>query len=157
MERKNLVVGKKFKCLLFLDIDGVLNISAKQPKYTEEVSENLIKILKETDCGVVISSSWRLSMAIEDLIEYIETFFRIDDFRNYFVDVTPSLNSQRGLEIMRWIETNKFDGKFAILDDYPVNEFIGVHKNFIKTYFPTGITDDIAQKTIQLLNEHRYQ
>ncbi|NJO18711.1 MAG: hypothetical protein HC877_24225 [Thioploca sp.] len=52
------------KKILFLDVDGVLN-DAKSRKENNDAMHpiyvrNLERILKETDCYIVVSSSWRV-------------------------------------------------------------------------------------------------
>lgn len=133
--------------IIFLDVDGVLNHAPKEGERFEELDQKHIKIfqriIKETDCKIVLSSSWRMH---EDLVE------KINDQVCEIIGKTISLASGfRGGEVAAWVNSNiSIIDKYAILDDdsdfYP-------KQPLFKTEWSTGLTDEIADKVITYLNE----
>ena len=63
----------------------------------------------------MVSSTWRISMSVEDLQNLITRSGFDPAIR--VIGKTPILHQQRGLEIQEWIDTNKFKGNFIIIDD----------------------------------------
>lgn len=136
--------------VLFLDIDGVVN---KQDNFDRSKNPGLYpldsycaflvgRIVLQTSCKVVLSSSWRchpdgVRNVSERVIELL--------------DVTPQLRSSfRGDEINAWLESHDNIDKYAILDDD--TDFYEDQPLF-KTTFKDGLTDEIAEKVIDYLNE----
>lgn len=140
--------------ILFLDIDGVVNKQenfnpAHKPKWPiDRYCAFLVgKIQLETDCKVVLSSSWRHDKeAVEEVKKNV-----VD-----IIDTTPTLQSSfRGDEIRDWLDkqslrSNFVVEKYAILDDD--SDFYDDQPLF-KTTFKDGLTDEIANKVIEYLNE----
>lgn len=134
--------------LLFLDADGVLNKASnfkKRPYDLYYLDPGLIteaqRIVKETNCAIVLSSSWRLnSGAVHEIKKHFQLF-----------DVTPYRpGSLRGEEVRLWIEWHKDSvSRYAILDDN--SDFYGSQPLF-KTTFDDGLTFDIANRVIRHLN-----
>ena len=100
--------------VLFLDIDGVVN-----NKRTEKKSLRLMaidpamaalvqRIVQNTGCAIVLSSSWRLFQNGRDEIER-----KICKF----ADITPILYAPRGYEIKVWLTQHPQIEHYAILDD----------------------------------------
>lgn len=120
------------KPIIFLDFDGVVetiyweqsengtwnfNIHKNNPHglNNKQAIGWLNELYRKIPYDVVISSTWRIGM-------------NIDDFRKLFlksgfnpqieiIGVTPILYQQRGYEIQQWIDDNNFKGKFIIIDD----------------------------------------
>lgn len=168
--------------ILFLDMDGVVNSEACYKKglfKTDFPVDSYMaflvgKIVLETNCLVVLSSSWRHS---QDNVEKInkQMVKLYDTTGNEPFDTTrpPGIeNCQRGREIKAWIE--KHDGtikcdhptscpmfsramcmghkisKYAILDDE--NDMLPEQQeNFFKTSWKTGITEEIMNNVINHL------
>lgn len=138
--------------ILFLDIDGVVNKQenfnpAHKPRWPiDRYCAFLVgKIQLETDCLVVLSSSWRHH---KEAVEEVKS--NVVDI----ISTTPTLKSGfRGDEIKRWLESFKSHfpvEKYAILDDD--SDFYDDQPLF-KTTFKDGLTDEIAQKVIDYLNK----
>lgn len=139
--------------VLFLDIDGVCNseefvMSPRNPKIGGMVGIDpfpavLVKmIVQDTDCKVVLSSTWRLHPDTrEDVREQV-----VD-----FIDVTPAFNGARGLEIQDWLDRHPEVEKYAILDD-DADMLDSQLPNFFKTTWKKGLTREIAQKVTEHLN-----
>ena len=148
--------------ILFLDVDGVMNC---QETFTKD--KNAIfpidqymaflvgKIVLETDCKVVLSSSWRHH---KDSVDYIhKRIVSIYDCTGDepHDDSRPSgaVNCQRGCEIKAWMDSQKYKvDRYAILDD-DSDMLPEQMPNFFKTQWLVGITDDIAKAVIKHLNK----
>ena len=134
--------------VLFLDIDGVVNSRA-----TTSFRNNLYpidphmafmvgKIQLDTDCEVVLSSSWRHH---PDGIKAVEqSIVKI-------VDKTPMITSGvRGHEIQAWLDQHPEVTRYAILDD-DSDMLKNQLPNFFKTTFQNGLTEDIAKAVTEHL------
>lgn len=148
--------------ILFLDVDGVLNCQAtfrKDPHVHFPIDPmcafRIGKIQLDTDCKVVLSSSWR---------HHPESVKHINDRVVPIHDITGHCCSGiRGVEIHNWLTKNvpgfssdgydKREHKVAILDD-DSDMLLWQTGHFFKTSFMgDGLTDEIAQKVTEHLNE----
>lgn len=138
--------------VLFLDIDGVCN-SAEWAKAGNSLwhgtSPELVKlvqrIIKETKCDVVLSSTWRL---------YPEARAVVKRDVCHFIDCTKDMQAgakrgvvERGIEVQEWLDRHEVE-QYAILDDDA--DFLPGQWLF-KTTWEKGITEDIAQAVIDHL------
>lgn len=134
----------KSKCLIFLDVDGVLNSYKTGGRYAlkRKCLQRLSKIVEETNCQIVLSSTWRKD-------EYaLKRLRRVLKYRGITISsVTPDLGKHRGLEISVWLKENSYDGKYAIIDDDSDMEEWQL-PNFFQTDPETGISDTIAYRVI---------
>ena len=174
--------------VLFLDIDGVLNsenwfayriycvknnmvnilmnfvdtddrnIKHKLTMLDDRAIANLNRIIEETECKVVLSSSWRSSRkSVNDLTQYI---LKIKGFKYEFYDVTPRLwfsdfSIRRGEEIKFWLdkESEKHEiESFVILDD-DSDMLPEQMNNFIHVDGQVGLTDRDVLTAIEILNK----
>lgn len=141
--------------VLFLDIDGVCNSLAYAQRNnmnlwhaTDPALVKLVRrIIKETKCDVVLSSTWRL---------YPEARAVVKRDVCHFIDVTKDMQAgakrgvvERGIEVQEWLDRHPAVTQYAILDDEP--DFLP-HQWLFKTTFEMGITEDIAQAVIHHLN-----
>lgn len=132
--------------IIFLDFDGVINtpfILYKEPRVNNHIDKfvsNLqaIKLLNwiysEYKFDIVISSTWRLGLSLEELKEILLNSGLNPEIK--ILGVTPDLrhkkydhhiklpfkkhifiHTRRGHEIDLWLKQNNFKGKFIILDD----------------------------------------
>ena len=107
--------------VLFLDIDGVLNSHVTRATYGNEYIDpnilyNLNCAIVDTDCKVVISSSWKAFLPLELVIKILTNAGLEEDT---IIGATPNLSYEfynRGDEIQQWLDNHKVDS-FAILDD----------------------------------------
>jgi hypothetical protein len=161
--------------VLFLDVDGVLNSwdwvarRVKDPlwhqlrKEEREAMEGLDpdamarlnRIVDETKCLVVLSSTWRKDHSLTQL----NRMFRLRGFKHTLFGTTPSIwldgddrgRKQRGGEIHWWLSQLDTMPVFAIVDD---DSDMEPHMDrLVKTHYQYGLTDEIADKLVQLLNE----
>ena len=175
--------------VLFLDIDGVLNSQnwfgyrlycIKNNMYdrvlnfidtNDENTEyklnmiddraiaNLNKIVEETGCKVVLSSSWRSSSESENV--FTQYILKLKGFKYELYDVTPRLwhkefGTQRGEEIQLWLdkesEKNEIES-FVILDDDDSDMLLEQTNNFIHIDGQVGLTDRDVFTAIEILNK----
>lgn len=145
--------------ILFLDIDGVCNSAQYARKLYEErghggligidpVPTKLVhRIIEETGCKVVLSSTWRLYEGAREQVrnEVCE-----------FIDVTADHQrgakwgaAPRGGEVREWLNAHPEVERYAILDDN--SDFYADQYLFLTTW-ERGLTPEIADKVIAHLN-----
>lgn len=150
--------------VLFLDIDGVCNsraylyrLRAKNKKATlwygidPDAAALIQRIVKETKCVVVLSSTWRL---------YADGRAQVKREVCHFIDCTKDMQAgskrgvvDRGDEVQEWLERHPAVTQYAILDDD--SDFQPCQWLF-KTSFDKGITEEIAEAVIAHLNAGDY-
>ena len=175
--------------VLFLDIDGVLNsenwfgyrlyciknnmfnevinfvntnderIKYKLSMIDDRAIANLNRIIEETDCKVLLSSSWRSCVEVENaLTKYL---LKLKGFKYELYDVTPRLwfndfSIRRGEEIQLWMdkesEKNEIES-FVILDDNDSDMLPEQMNNFIHVDGQVGLTDRDVFAAIEILNK----
>lgn len=156
---------------LFLDIDGVLNTGrysnylvenglcetdADGYLFAPEAVQNLERIIEVTDAKIIITSTWRYDGDMQAL-------WRNRNLAGEVIGITPSLLREkaigkikvyyghRGMEVEAWLEDNAIAPyKYAILDDE--DDYLPHQsEHLILTDPMTGITEDVAEKVISLL------
>lgn len=120
------------KPVIFLDFDGVVEtiywdkkedgsftLNSHKLGHNELNNKQAIGWLNELyshiPYDVVISSTWRISMSLEQLQDLLINSGFNPNIK--VIGMTPILHQQRGLEIQQWIDENNFNGKFIIIDD----------------------------------------
>ena len=153
--------------ILFIDIDGVLNpmgylkyMYNLNQFYGNEIKtedrfgqyfapyciEALHKIIRATDCKIVISSTWRKAG-----LQNMKEMWAYRNLLGEVYDITPMLNLIRGDEVDAWLEENTVDS-FCIIDDDA--DFHSHHdKLFVQTNPNIGLTDELANMCIEILNK----
>ena len=118
--------------IIFLDFDGVVEtiywdkkedgsftLNSHKLGHNELNNKQAIGWLNELyshiPYDVVISSTWRISMSLEQLQDLLINSGFNPNIK--VIGITPILHQQRGLEIQEWIDENNFNGKFIIIDD----------------------------------------
>jgi hypothetical protein len=136
--------------VLFLDIDGVVNcvntgFFNKLWPLDRYMAFLVGKIQLDTDCKVVLSSSWRHHpdgrKAVEESVVPI-------------FDVTPEVSDSRqgrGAEIQAWLDVHPEVERYAILDD-DADMLQTQLSNFFQTMWLTGLTPEIAEQVTTHLN-----
>lgn len=167
--------------VLFLDCDGVINCADtfKKPHDSyfpvEPYMAFLVgKIQLDTDCAVVLSSSWRHHERSVDYInKKVVTLLDVTGNEPYDNSLPPGAeNCQRGREIKAWLDkwnSNTFEhyiktgekipeilnesiSAYAILDDE--NDMLPEQQsNFFKTSWQGGLTEEVANNIIKHLNK----
>jgi len=131
----------------------VYRMRAKNKKYrlwldTDPEANKLVqRIIKETGCKVVLSSTWRL---------YPEAREHVKKNVCHFIDCTKRLDPSskrggvdRGYEVEEWLERHPAVSQYAIIDD---DADFHPYQWLFKTTFEKGLTEDIAQAVIDHLN-----
>ena len=164
---------------LFLDFDGVLNTAnyAKRlkregidlydefgPMFDPMTIVNLIRIIEETGCKIVLSSSWRNEGFMRILALWkdrnlpgelfamtpvlLSTTYR--DARNGEFFSIPERNA-KALEINAWLEQTGKPCTYVILDDENVF-FQSQQEHLVQTNEHDSLTFEKAQTAIEILN-----
>lgn len=154
--------------LVFLDVDGVLNyyndanLDVKNKicsKYLSELpyaymNKDLVSnfsnfVNNYTDIKIIISSSWR--GCYPDLATLIMDFEEMGLPKDRIIDKTPGPGGfiGRGSEIRCWLDNNKFNGEFCIVDDCMVYPYI--EDKLVLTDGDTGITDKDIEEIKKIL------
>ena len=135
----------KKKKIIFLDIDGVLNISESivehNNKYFSDMDEDKINYLnnicKKFNIKIVLSSSWRDNNSIEDTND----FFKYKGIKNKIVDYVEQFKDKNEA-IREYIEKNNIKD-FIVIDD---------EDKVLKGFDSSNIL-----KTTDGINENKYQ
>lgn len=147
--------------LLFLDIDGVMNShdlwrrNKDKPKLPEnrwtdqidpEACRRMERVVAETGCKIIISSTWRIIHPLAAL----RGFFLHHGWRAPIVGKTPRLGDFRGDEVAKFIsEWRDPQAPYVCIDD---DGDFHPHQPLVKTSYAYGLTDELAQKAIDILN-----
>jgi hypothetical protein len=101
------------------------------------------RIVQNTGCEIVLSSSWRLYQYSRDEVERKVC---------KFADITPILYAPRGFEIKAWLTLHPEIQHYAILDD--AESILPEQRaNFFQTTWESGLTEAIAFSVEKHLNE----
>lgn len=146
--------------VLFLDIDGVLNIDRQQwhcqmncitpidefgYEFDHKAVDNLATILEETGAEIVISSSWKFLG-----LQTLQKMWEDRKLPGTILDITPDGKS-KGWEIDEWLmECESQVNRYAIIDDE--NDILPKQLNhFVQTNSQFGITCKDAERVITIL------
>lgn len=161
--------------ICFLDLDGVLNsqLYYMSERFQETKGSNnsmleynlnqidpvaidfLNEFVIQTDCKIVLSSSWRHT-AFEDRILYQR------GFKGDIIDVTPTLRGNglvRGNEIYKWICDNTdllgyhpHQYKTYVIFDDDSDMLLNQKDNFFQTDTYSGLTFNTTHRAKRFLN-----
>jgi hypothetical protein len=164
--------------VIFLDFDGVLNTesflvhffkimemcSVKRPE-AKQLRRVLIQddygnlfdplcmnqlewVLEMTDAKIVISSSWR-----NNGIETMRSMWKDRQYKGEIYDVTPYFwGKMRGEEIAAWLSEHPEVTNYVILDD-DTDMLESQKNNFLRCNDMYGITNEIAKRAVEILNQ----
>jgi hypothetical protein len=164
------------KKIIFLDIDGVLNVIGQGSdefgqKFHKHFEDNLRWVVEETGAEIVISSSWRF-IGLNKMRE----MWKKRNLPGNIIDVTPREievvergtcrfydDVSRGHEIQQWIDDNGVDCYCIIDDDNDM--LLSQMDNFVRTSNNTdhpdcvdmmgyGLTRKCAERVIEILNKN---
>lgn len=148
--------------VLFLDIDGVLNhteafrraedgslivLADKMEVLDPECVKQLNRVVSQTGCEVVVSSTWRLGHTLI----HLEQLLAAAGYEHHLLSTTPSIpDRERGNEIKAWLARHPGYRPVAIVDD---DDDMGtLFGRLAKTDFANGgLTAKVADRLIALL------
>lgn len=145
--------------VLFLDIDGVCNSAEYAKRIYEQqgyggligidatLARKVRRIVQETGCKVVLSSTWRLWESSRAEVRH-----KVCDFIDCTIDLQRGSKrgvAPRGDEVREWLSRHPHVTQYAILDD---DSDFSPDQWLFKTTFDKGLTDEIAQAVIDHLN-----
>lgn len=147
--------------ILFLDFDGVLHPIPTEDRNMLCHVPRLESVLHAfPHVQVVISSWWRASHTLDELREYFS-----EDIRHRIIDVTPlqtervpgslflAAAKERGEEVLQWIESNSYGGKWVALDDDHLG-FPEFCMQLIRCHTEKGFDQDAELRLVRYLTEH---
>lgn len=153
--------------VIFLDFDGVITTKRSGYKLDKEKMGLVKSICDKTNAKIVISSSWRLN-TLENTILNITTVRNPETevpflMPELVVGVTKRMYAfslecnnkhyliPRGVEIERYLHEHKDVDRYVILDD-DNDMLLRQAPYFVKTNTEIGITEEEANKAIEILN-----
>ncbi len=148
--------------VIFLDIDGVLNVYCEGRDeygctFHKHFEDNLSWIIKQTKAKIVISSTWRFSG-----LEILKEMWDKRGLPGEVIDITPDSNNlKRGDEIQHWLDNNKVINYVIVDDD---NDMLDIQKNnFVQTSgnydhsdcvdVGYGLTRKCSERIVKILNK----
>ena len=149
------------KRIIFLDIDGVLNVYCEsRDKYGctfhTHFEDNLHDLIEATGAEIVISSTWRYSG-----LKVMQNMWRERGLAGNVIDIIHIINEGiRGDEIDYWLRENQVDN-YVIIDDNDdmlpeqMEHFVKTsenHGHIDKVDFGYGLTKECTLKAILILN-----
>lgn len=168
-----------FEKVIFLDIDGVLNVEEESFKTGVIIDPEKVKLLKrivdETGADIILSSSWKrgYSRFVEDGFQAKNPNFKL--LYNLLAaegleikGITPISNESgavaRPLEIREWLARFYTVFSYVILDDDTFWNWGYLQRNVVTTVtehpendsghkYETGMTEEHALKAISILND----
>lgn len=152
--------------VIFLDIDGVLNVSYIGDDefgqiFNDIFVKNLEKLLIETNAKLVISSTWR-----DSGLNFLHDMWKERKLPGEIIDITPNFMVktgsvlQRGSEIAEWLSKNEVDN-YVIIDDEvgdmleeQINNIVRCSRNHehIDQIYGMGLTTECTIQAIKILN-----
>lgn len=153
--------------LIFLDFDGPMNTYRNLKRLKEaglsthdkhghlfdpEAVKQLERIVSETGAKIVVSSTWRCKGFGGMLDLFVDRGINAE-----VLDVTPDLDCVRGCEIRQFLsdyglhEWTWQQRNYVIIDD-DSDMLMWQAKNFVKTPGENGLTKELADKAIEILN-----
>ena len=167
---------RSYAKLLFLDVDGVLNSRSwfrsdfrkamispmgRERDIDSNAMDQLNRIVKETGCSVVLSSTWRRCRSLGENLRIFRNRGMTNETWKAFVGQTPVGDCRvgglytaliRGHEIHMWLKENGVSesSTIVILDDD--DDMEPLMDRLVLTHGAEGLTKEIADEVIRRLN-----
>lgn len=140
--------------VLFLDVDGVLNRCGFPADVLTEKVLLLKRIVAGTGCAVVVSSTWRTSERMRELLVRLlgEHCISISDWTPCLDGVNDAglfVRSERHHEIQAWLDRYPAVERFVILDD--LGDMGHLQSWLVQTESSVGLTSATADEVIARL------
>ena len=142
------------RVVLFLDVDGVLNQCGHFQDVLTSKAQLLRRIVVETSCSIVVSSTWRRNADTRKLLVQLlmENDVSIHDWTPQLDKITDhGLHSipERGHEIQAWLDSHPEVTRFVILDD--AADMAHLMEHLVQTESFTGLTEALTREVIRRL------
>ena len=149
--------------VLFLDVDGVLNTrytkdrvygTTKLIGIEDRYVANLKKIIDVTDAKIVLTSSWKRWIKIDDQQgQYLKDKLAVFGLEVY--DVTEDRGDNRGYGILQYVGHNNVT-RWVVLDDEEFDDYraFGIMRHLVKTTWymeDGGLGESDAEEAIKIL------
>lgn len=154
--------------VIFLDIDGVLNHehyyvnrseSDSMPyplsEFDIESVNRLNNITDKTNAKIVISSSWRFTNGIYNILKKVGVTGEIIGITKYITKPSDNgydIHVKRGEEIQDFLDNNQFITNYVILDD-DSDMLTSQLDNFVNTSYMYGLTDECMELCLDILKD----
>jgi hypothetical protein len=140
--------------VLFLDVDGVLNQCGHFQDILTSKARLLRRIVVETGCFIVVSSTWRRSPDTRKLLVNLlqQSEVTVHDWTPQLDKITDSgmyFMPERGIEIQAWLDQHPEITRFVILDD--ASDMAHLVEHLVQTDSFTGLTEALANEVIRRL------
>lgn len=134
--------------IIFLDIDGVIATRVSYARHKDHLYRPSIRVLndliRELNAEVVLSSTWRYRPITE-----LKDMLTGAGLEANILGITPIGHSDRGSQILSWIESNNYDGEYVVIDD-DIFDIKGYIDNKHILYVQNGFAKKgLTQKHIQ--------
>lgn len=142
------------KCI-FLDFDGVINNWEHFEGVAPENANILKRIIELSGAKVVVTSSNKYCLQRKPHTYYYASKFynvyakSLTDLGIEIFALTPDENSNRSLEIKKYLEANNVE-EYVILDDELVDRTLQPHQVFIDLY--QGLQEEHLAPSLKILN-----
>ena len=158
--------------VLFLDIDGVLNCMCPAPLqdndwidldewrygFNPDLVARLRHVIANTDCRIVISSSWRHHVNYapyqpdRNWREVLAEKLRRNQADVIIGETPTDSKGQRGKEIAEWLKTHEVES-YCVVDDEVVDILPYIdNSRIVKTDMTVGLTIEDARRIMEVLN-----
>jgi hypothetical protein len=154
--------------VIFLDIDGVLNVIPQGHDkwggiFHGHLVNNLKRLIDETGAKIVITSTWRMGNGLEGMID----MWKERNLPGEVIDITPNFMVHfnttlcRGKEIDAYLKEHPEIENYVIIDDdsdmepHQLNNFVMTYGNtdhFDCVDFGYGLTKECTDWAIKILN-----
>jgi len=160
-------VMSNFDRVLFLDVDGVLNTIESRSydiaRFAPSKVKNLVRILEETGCKIVISSAWRIffggigpdsefQRSLKAAAIELGDPSQFDFIVSRVIGQTLDLDTNRQGEILEFVGEFKVQ-KFVAVDDLVDNFNIHLPDWLVLTNDETGLDERATEEIIKKLTE----
>lgn len=142
------------KCI-FLDFDGVIN---NWYQFDGVSIENVIVLKRIVDMSaakIIATTSNKYSLQRIDKVDYYKSMFynnyvkHLNDLGIQIYDLTPLLNTNRTLEIKKYLQEHEIE-QYVILDDDLIGEELQEHQVFLDLY--RGLQEEHIIPALNILN-----
>jgi len=103
--------------ILFLDFDGII-VHSHCPN-ARTIDKSCLSLIKELcdkyDAKIVVSSAWRIGRTTEELDQLLHENGLIKG--TVIGKTITKMTGLRGIQIVDWIEENKYTGDYVVIDD----------------------------------------